>query len=159
MLQGRNQDLGREIHRSAGLFSLCPQNLLTVIFCELYLDDDVQWKTAVSAIFVTKTVLLWRAPWVFFLLRRYTIALLAYLHGVNCPNSMNPLKSLLQQGQCSMVLSATAFHCAFLPRDAASAVYDIALCLCVSVSVTSRSFTKTAKGRNTQTAPYVAQGL
>jgi len=47
----------------------------------------------------------------------------------------------------------------FLPRDYASTVLAMALCLSVRPSVTSRSSTKTAKRTITRTTPTIAQGV
>ena len=57
-----------------------------------------------------------------------------------------------------LVVSDLVFISIFTARCYASAVLAVGLCLCLCPSVTSRSSTKTAKRRITQTTPHDTSG-
>ena len=71
------------------------------------------------------------------------------------------LKYVRQKLTVLVIASFSVFLFIFYRANCANAVYAvIVMCPSVRLSVTSRSCTKTAKPRITQTAPYdIAQGL
>jgi len=75
--------------------------------------------------------------------------------------SMHPSHCCLVD--CRVPVRSSGVHPFFTARRYASAVYHVccgpvSVCLCLSVSVTSRSSTKTAKYRITQTTPHDSPG-